>query len=228
MDEREQFYLVDVLIRGGWVMVPLVLCSLVSLAIIIERLLWGPRRERVIPPEFVGEVRRLILAGRLEEAHGLCRATNLSVARVIDAAIRNVGKPRGQIVEAVELVGRREVVRLRRFLGILGTIVPISPLLGLLGTVSGMIHIFSVIQFEGVGNAAALAGGISEALITTVTGLGIAIITLVFYRFFLHQSQKALMDMEEVALNIVDELSQFEQSSNQISRVEAPPSKRMP
>jgi biopolymer transport protein ExbB len=210
----EQNHLLDVLSRGGWIMVPLALCSIIALAVIVERILWGPRRSRVIPKKLLDEVWALINSGRLEEIIGLCRATDAALARIIISAVKNMNKPRNEIIEAIEMAGKKESARLERFLGILGTIAAIAPLLGLLGTVFGMIKTFTVIQIEGVGQSAQLAGGISEALITTATGLTIAIPTLIFYRYFLHEAKKITLEMEEISLAVIDELSSLNQQTS--------------
>lgn len=188
-------------------MIPLGLCSFAALTVIIERLVWGPNRRRVLPAAFLAEIDDLLSRRRFEELLGVCRVRNSALARLITTAIQHMHKPRNELRQTLESAGRREAIRLQRFLGILGTIAVISPLLGLLGTVFGMIQTFTVIQSEGIGNAAALAGGISEALITTATGLTIAIPCLVFYRFFIHQSRRLIIEMEGFALTVAEQLS---------------------
>jgi biopolymer transport protein ExbB len=188
-------------------MLPLALCSLVALAVILERLIWGPTRARVIPRDLEEETRRLMTLGRYEELTGICRGNKSPLARIILSVLKNAGRPRSDAVEAVKIQGKREVLELQRYLNVLGTIAAITPLLGLLGTVFGMIETFSVIQTQGVGNAEALAGGISEALITTAVGLSIAIPTLVFYRHFLQKAKKLVVDIESLAVDILDHVS---------------------
>jgi len=202
-------HLFQVLFKGGWVMLPLLLCSIIALGVILERIFWGPKKNNVLPERFIKEVKDLLSKGRYEQALGLCRAEGSSLSRIICAALKNVGRSREQILEATQSAGRREALVLQKNLGILGTIAAISPLLGLLGTVFGMINTFNVIQSQGVGNAQALAGGISEALITTAAGLTIAIPTLVFHRYFLHQSRQLVSDMEEITLHILDDIIQI-------------------
>lgn len=190
--------------QGGYLSVPLALCSLIAFAIVIERLLWGPSRARVIPPALEQETRRLMSEGKYDELRGICRAEKSPLARIILSVLRNAGRKRIEAIEAVQVQGKREVLELQRYLNVLGTIAAISPLLGLLGTVFGMIETFTVIQDQGVGNASALAGGISEALITTAAGLSIAIPTLVFYRYFLQKAKKLIVDIESLAVELLD------------------------
>ena len=198
--------MLEILQKGGWTMLPLALCSLVAMSVIVERLIWGPNRRRVLPQAFLAEIEDLLSRRRFEELLGVCRVRNSALARLITTAIQHRHKPRAELHQTLETAGRREAIQLQRFLGILGTIAVISPLLGLLGTVFGMIQTFTVIQSQGIGNAAALAGGISEALITTATGLTIAIPCLVFYRFFLHQSRRLIVEMEAFALRVSEQL----------------------
>lgn len=215
-----QYILLEMLSKGGWVMLPLLLCSLLSLAIIVERFVWGPRRKRVVPPALKEDIYRLIEGSRLEELVGLCRANNSPLSRIVLAALRKREHPRTEIVEAIEIAGRNEALALQRYVGLLGTIAAISPLLGLLGTVFGMITTFSVINTQGVGNAPALAGGISEALITTATGLTIAIPSLVFYRYFLQMSRRLVLQMETIALQVVDHLIKERDRSSENENIE--------
>jgi len=202
----EQYQFFDTLVKGGWVMIPLAVCSFVALAVIIERFYSGPRRSRVIPEGLFRDIEELIRQRRFAEAAGLCRANNTPLARISLAAVHNVDRGKDAVTEAVEAAGRKEAHRLQRFLGLLGTIAAVAPLLGLLGTVFGMITTFSVIEGEGVGNAQALSGGISAALITTATGLTIAIPSMIFHRFFVARSKSLIVEMEENAAKLVDEM----------------------
>jgi biopolymer transport protein ExbB len=207
-ESTNQYPLFGVLYKGGWVMVPLVLCSFISLAVVIERLIWGPNRRKILPQKLVQEVIKLIDGDRLDELLGLCRASNTPLARIILVALQNISRPRSEVMEAVEIAGRNEAMNLQRYIGALGTIASISPLLGLLGTVFGMIKTFAVVQSQNMGNPQALAGGIAEALITTAAGLTIGIPSLVFYRYFLGKTRKLVVEMESLAVQVVSKLSQ--------------------
>jgi biopolymer transport protein ExbB len=211
----ESLSLYSVLVKGGWVMLPIALCSLVGAAIIVERLVWGLKKARVIPRRLVEDVIVLIHAGKIDQAQSLCTRDNCAMGRLIGSALENAERPHDQLVEYVEIAGRRESQELQRFVGTLGIIAAVSPLLGLLGTVFGMIETFGLIGRDGVGNAQGLAGGIAEALITTASGLTVAIPCLVFYRLFVYQARALAIEMERISLRVVDALCKLQQSNGQ-------------
>ena len=189
--------------KGGYLMYPIMLCSILTMAILFERL-FALRRSRIIPEKFIIEVSDLVRQQRMEDAMTQCRLNNSSIARVLMAGISRHNKPRQQVKEAIEDVGRLEAAILERFLTILGTIAGIAPLLGLLGTVTGMIKAFNVISHAGIGNPQMLAGGISEALITTATGLSVAIPAFVFYKLLRSRVDKRILRMERVSIEVLD------------------------
>ncbi len=195
--------MLEFLMKGGVVMIPIALCSLISLAIFLDRLFYL-RRGKIIPPELVEEVEGLIRESKIQEAIYICRRSSSSMSAIILAGISNLGRPREIIKETIEEVGRREVASLGRFSTVLGTVASISPLLGLLGTVTGMIKVFQVISVQGVGNPGSLAGGISEAMISTAAGLVVAIPTLVIYRYFTSKVDMLVMEMEENSMSLVE------------------------
>lgn len=197
--------MIDIFIKGGVVMYPLALCSIIALAIILERL-WALRPSQIIPPKAVAELERLVRAEDLTRAIAYCQETRSSYGNILLSGLRNAGERRAVIKESLEEAGRQEVVHLERYLTLLGTIAAISPLLGLLGTVTGMIKIFNVISMAGVGNPGALAEGISEALITTAAGLIIAIPTLVMHRLFEGRIDRYVVELERFALVIVEHI----------------------
>ena len=195
--------MLEIIIAGGWLMAPILLCSTLSLAIIIERS-WSLRRRRVVP-EGVGQmVQEWAARHELDQRHLAQLRDNSPLGRVLAAALANRHRPREVIKEAVEDTGRHVVHELDRFLNTLGTIAGISPLLGLLGTVIGMIKVFSAIMLHGVGNANELAGGISEALITTAAGLTVAIPSYFFYRYFTGRVKAYVVSMEEQAIRLIE------------------------
>lgn len=189
--------------KGGVVMYPLALCSIFALAIFLERL-WTYHRVRRSVRQLVREVEPLAVRQRFEEAVAVCHRADGPLVPVFLATLRAAGRPRGQVKAVVEETGRREAAPLVRFLGLLGTLANIAPLLGLLGTVTGMIQAFNVIAIQGVGTPATLGGGISEALITTATGLTIAIPVLLAHRFLTSQVEQLALEMEEYSLRLVD------------------------
>ncbi len=193
--------------KGGYLMYPIMICSVLTLAILFERL-FALRRSRIIPDKFIIEVSDLVRQQRMEDALTQCRLNNSSIARVLMAGISRHNKSRQQVKEAIEDVGRLEAANLERFLTILGTIAGIAPLLGLLGTVTGMIKAFSVISHAGIGNPQMLAGGISEALITTAAGLTVAIPAFVFFKLLRSRVDKRILRMERVSIEILDLIDQ--------------------
>lgn len=200
-----QYPFIASLVKGGLVMVPLLACSLLAATVIVERLIWGPNRNRVMPEELQREAHRLLSLGRLAELQGICRADPSPLARILLAALRDPTRPRTEIVEAMEAVGKKEAFVLQKRLGILGTIAAVGPLLGLLGTVFGMISTFHVISEHGTGDPGLMATGISEALITTATGLTVAIPALLFYRYFLQRARHLIVEMEVIVLTLFEE-----------------------
>lgn len=195
--------MLEIILAGGWLMAPILLCSTLSLAIIIERF-WSLRRSNVVPVGVGEKVEALAARHELDLKHLNELRSGSSLGRVLAAALTNRHRSRDLIKEAVEDTGRHVVHELERFLNTLGTIAGIAPLLGLLGTVIGMIRVFSAIMIHGVGNANELAGGISEALITTAAGLTVAIPSYFFYRYFRGMVAEYVISMEEQAINLIE------------------------
>ncbi len=188
---------------GGWLMWPILACSVVALAIILERL-WSLRRRRVMPPGLMAQVWQWQRDQGLTPERIQALAQGSPLGRLLSAGLVNRNHSREVMKEAINDVGRQVVAQLERYLNTLGTIASVSPLLGLLGTVFGMIDIFTVIIDAGVGNPGVLAGGISEALLTTAAGLTVAIPSLMFHRYFNGRVNQFALAMEEEALNLVE------------------------
>ena len=195
--------MLEIIIAGGWLMAPIILCSILALTIITERF-WTLRRSRVVPHGIGEQVEDWAARHELDRRHIEQLRSESVMGRVLAAALINRHRSRDLIKEAVEDTGRHVVHELERFLNTLGTIAGISPLLGLLGTVIGMIKVFSAILVHGVGNANELAGGISEALITTAAGLTVAIPSFFFYRYFKGRVEEYVVSMEEQAINLIE------------------------
>lgn len=189
--------------KGGPLMYPILLCSVLALAIFLERLwtLFRLRRGTIL---LVREVESLVVKNKIDEALIVCQRAATPLARILIAALRSAGRPREQIKTVVEEVGSREAAPLERYLGLLGTIATISPLLGLLGTVLGMIEAFTVIATQGGGTPATLGGGISKALITTAAGLTVAIPTILLHKYLTSRVDRVILEMEEHSLHVVD------------------------
>lgn len=193
----------DLIGKGGIFIYPIVFCSIVALAVFLERL-WVLQRKHVIPSEFIRKVEDLLKKQKLSDAIFLCQADPSSIARVFFAGLKNAGRGMWLVKESIEERGGREAAILEKRVGILSTIASLTPLLGLLGTVSGMIKTFNVISLQGVGNPAPLAGGIAEALITTAAGLSVAIPTLVCYRIVKDKAESLIFEMEENSIKIIE------------------------
>jgi biopolymer transport protein ExbB len=188
---------------GGWVMVPLILCSIAALAIIGERL-WTLQTKFVIPSELLAKVEQLLEHRQFDAQQLLLLREGSPMGRVLAAGLVNRQHPRDIIKEAVEDAGRHVVPELERYLNALGTIAAISPFLGLLGTVLGMIQMFGGIGSHGLGDPSIVASGISQALIATASGLAVAIPSLMFYRYFRARVDGLLVDMEQEAVKLVE------------------------
>jgi len=195
---------VDVYVQaGGYLMIPILLFSVAAVAIVAERL-WSLQNKKIVPPSLVAQVWQWQKAGSLNEEHIDSLAKSSPLGRILAAGLSNLNHPREIMKETIEDTGRQVVHELERFLNSLGTIAAVTPLLGLLGTVVGMIKVFGEITEHGVGNPSVLAGGISEALITTAAGLIVAIPSLVLYRYLRGKVDALVLKMEEEALKMVD------------------------
>jgi len=194
----------EIVKSGGWLMVPIILCSIVALAIIGERL-WSLQRKRIIPKHLVAQIWHLQSKGGQLSSEQISTVRNSSpLGQVLASGLSNVNNSREVMKESIEETGRHVVHELERYMNSLGTIAAITPLLGLLGTVIGMIKVFSVITSQGVGNPAVLAGGISEALITTAAGLSVAIPALMAHRYFRGLIDSLVVYMEQEAIKMVE------------------------
>jgi biopolymer transport protein ExbB len=188
---------------GGWLMLPIIACSIVALAIVIERL-WSLQVRRVLPKNLVAQVWRWDKIHQLNDEHLKELQASSPLGSVLAAGIANRKQNREVMKESIEDTGRHVVHELERYLNTLGTIAAITPLLGLLGTVVGMIKVFATITTIGVGNPGALAGGISQALITTAAGMSVAIPALMFYRYFRGKVRMLVLRMEQEAMGMVE------------------------
>jgi biopolymer transport protein ExbB len=187
---------VAVIAKGGIVMIPLLICSLISLALTIERILfWAKLKSREVLREILTHVEQ----GEFDQALKLGKTSQQPIARVMAAGIahRNPAP-----AKAMEAAAQAEIPVLKRRLGVLDTIVTLAPLLGLLGTVVGMIGSFDVMADVGIGQPHAITGGVAEALIATATGLLIAILTLVSYNYFTARAEREMDQMEHFSSSL--------------------------
>ena len=196
----------EFLARGGPIMIPIALGSVTALAILFERL-WTLRRASIIPPRLVPAVTRLIHSGKYDDALEACSKNASPLARILQTCLRYRSLTRADIKEAVQDAGRREVTRMGRLIEALGAIATISPLLGLLGTVTGMIQAFRQVvsaSARGAIDPSRLANGIWEALITTAAGLSVAILAYIAYRYLNGRASRLAAEMEKNALILLD------------------------
>ena len=193
----------DLITSGGWLMVPILACSVASLAIILERL-WALQDRLISPPDLSRNIEALLQTGQLTRDKIAEIQTSSPLGKILAAGLVHLDQTTDAIRDANEEAGRHVVHDLERYLNALGTIASITPLLGLLGTVIGMIKVFATITAVGVGNPQALAGGISEALITTATGLAVGIPSLLFYRYFKGRVLELTVEMEQQAFRMLD------------------------
>ena len=195
----------ELVVAGGWLMLPIILSSIVMIAIAIERY-WSLRPSKVVPPTLLGQVWHWLKHNQLtkENIHQLRGSSALG--SILAAGISNSGHGREVMKDSIEEAAAQVIHGLEKHLAPLGTIAAVTPLLGLLGTVIGMIKVFTAIMIEGTGNAAVLAGGISEALITTAAGLTVAIPALIFLRYFERRVDTLVVDMEDKAIKLIDAL----------------------
>lgn len=192
----------EIIKAGGPVMWPILLCSVLAAAIILERF-WSLQERRIIPRELTDKAWKLVESGQLAEKHIVALAANSPLGQILAAGLANHHRTREHLKEAIEDTGRHVAHDLERFLDVLGTIAGIAPLLGLLGTVTGIINAFEAIQREGIGDPRVLSGGIGEALITTAAGLIVAIPALIGYRLLRRRVDRLVIEMEKESLRLV-------------------------
>lgn len=188
---------------GGWVMWPILLCSVAALAIVGERF-WSLQKKYVTPADLVPQARRWLQGNELDAARVNLLRDSSPLGRILAAGIINREHSREILKEAIEDAGRHVAPELERYLRTLGTIAAISPFLGLLGTVLGMIQMFSGIGQHGVGDPSIVADGIAQALLTTAAGLAVAIPSVIFYRYFRGRVNELLLDMEQEAIKLIE------------------------
>jgi biopolymer transport protein ExbB len=191
---------------GGPFMAPIILCSIAAVGILLERL-WTLQRKRVLPEDLIKKLSSFAEGGQVTPKIIEALEKNSPLGRVLAAALANRDRGREIMMERVQDTGRHVVHELERFLNTLGTIASISPLLGLLGTVTGIIRAFNAVMLGGMGDPRLLAGGISEALITTAGGLAVAIPSFIAFRYLRGKVERIVIDMEKIAVTFADSLN---------------------
>lgn len=184
-------------------MLPIILCSVIGVTVVSERF-WTLREKKVAPKNLLSDIRLVSKENLIDEAFLKKVRVSSPLGAVLASGIVNAARPRDEVKQIIEEVGRHVAFELARYLNILGTIASVAPLLGLLGTVFGMIEVFSVINVAGVGQAGELAGGISQALVSTAAGLAVAIPALMFHRYFLGRVEALVIAMEQEAIKLLE------------------------
>jgi biopolymer transport protein ExbB len=197
--------MLEIVRSGGWLMLPIIICSVISVAIILERL-WTLQPGRVLPKNLTRQVWTWVSKNELNPEHIKSLQDGSPLGEILAAGLTNRNNDREIMKESIEDAGRQVVHDLERYLNTLGTIAAVSPLLGLLGTVIGMVKVFAAITAHGVGDPTVLAGGISEALITTAAGLSVAIPSLIGYRYLHGKVDALVVQMEKEAVTLVEAL----------------------
>ena len=188
---------------GGWIMLPIVLCSIIAVAIVIERL-WTLRASRVSPPNLLAQVWQWIQDKQMSRDKLTKLRAGSPLGQILAAGLANSRHGREMMKESIQEAGVKVVNELERYLTPLGTIAAITPLLGLLGTVLGMIEIFGAFMDSGMANAPQLASGIAKALVTTAAGLFVAIPAVFFHRFLQRRVDELVVNMEQEAIKLVE------------------------
>jgi len=196
---------IELVTAGGWLMVLIMVCSVAVLAICIERL-YTLNPKKIAPPHLLATVWKQLKAGEMDAARLKNLKQSSPLGRILAAGLANAYHGRDVMKESIQEAAAHVIHELERYLNTLGTIAAIAPLLGLLGTVVGMIKVFAEIMAQGTGNASALAGGISEALITTAAGLTVAIPALVMHRYFVGRIDGIVVELEQETIKLVDAL----------------------
>jgi biopolymer transport protein ExbB len=203
----------ELVTAGGWLMIIIIACSVVAIAICIERF-YVLNRKRISPPHLLATVWKQLKAGEMDAGKLRTLRDSSPLGRILAAGLSNEHHGRDVMKESIEEAAGHVVHDLERYLNTLGTIAAIAPLLGLLGTVVGMIRVFAEIMSQGTGNASALAGGISEALITTAAGLSVAIPALVMHRYFSGRIDGIVVELEQQTIKLVDALHAREEGQD--------------
>lgn len=205
---EESLSLWELALKGGPVMVPIALCSVIAVYIIFERY-FAIRKSSKDDPNFMNNIRDFISNGNIDSARSLCRNTDSPIARMIEKGISRIGKPLGDIEKSIENIGNIEVVKMEKGLSLLATVAGAAPMLGFLGTVTGMIKAFYNMSKAGKTiEIGLLSGGMYEAMVTTVAGLIVGIFALVSYNLLSAMVQKVVFKMENSSIEFMDLLQE--------------------
>lgn len=197
--------MLEIVIAGGWLMIPIIICSIAVIAISVERF-WTLSPEKIAPRNQLGQVWNQIQSNQMDADRLKELRRSSPLGRILAVGLSNSRHGRDVMKDSIEEAASQVIHEMERFLSVLGTIASIAPLLGLLGTVFGMITVFNEIMLQGTGNASVLAGGISQALITTAAGLSVAIPAMISHRYFQRRVDALVVFMEQESVKLVDAL----------------------
>jgi biopolymer transport protein ExbB len=197
----------DLVLLGGWTMIPLAILSVMTIYIFVERFLMI---QKALKDErnFMVKVKEYLVEGKIDAARALCSQTNNPAARMVEKGISRIGKPMKDIVSSIENVGKLEIYQLEKRMGFLATVAGAAPMIGFLGTTLGMIKTFHALKFEKTIELANISGGIMEAMVTTVAGLIIGIIAFMAYNFMVSKVDKVIHHMEGASIEFLDLLNE--------------------
>jgi len=196
----------DLVLQGGWAMIPLAILSVMTIYIFVERLL-SINKSLKDEKGFMVEVKSLLMNGKVDDARRLCAATHNPAARMVEKGISRIGKPMRDIVSSIENVGKLEIYQLEKRLSFLATTAGVAPMIGFLGTTLGMVKTFNAMKFNGV-EIANLSGGIMEAMVTTIAGLVVGIIAYGAYNYLVTRVDKVIHSMEGASIEFLDLLNE--------------------
>ncbi|MCF8242143.1 MAG: MotA/TolQ/ExbB proton channel family protein [Melioribacteraceae bacterium] len=204
--------LFTILLKGGWVLLPILIASIVAVAIIVDRYL-VLRKSKMNVPAFLVKIRSILKKKDINAAMQFCRDDKSPTANIVRKGLKKYRFGHERVKEAIESAGRQEISKLERGLSVLATISGVAPLLGFLGTVTGMISAFMKIEdLQGAANPSDLAGGIWEALLTTAFGLAVGIVAFTFYNYLVSSINKLVLDMEVISNDVVDQLEEMQKN----------------
>ncbi len=203
----EELHFIDLLFKGGWVMIPLGLLAFLGLVIFIERYI-TIRKSSKNETNLLFQIRQNIQEGRLESAMALCKNTQSPLARMLEKGLRRIGRPIKEIEGAIENTGRLEVAKLEKNIGVLGIIAGIAPMLGFVGTIIGVITIFREVSTQGSIEIGTISGGLYVKMITSATGLIIGIMAYVLYHILNMMVERIILKMETDAIDFIDLLEE--------------------
>jgi biopolymer transport protein ExbB len=206
--EQQALSLFDLLLKGGWIMIPIALLSVITIYIFIEKMM-VIRAASKTPDSFMDQIKILVMNGDIMGARSLCARENTPIARMVEKGIARIGSPLKNIEASIENVGKIELYRLEKNISILATAAGAAPMIGFLGTVTGMIQAFmNIAQIRGQVTPSDLSTGIYEAMITTAAGLAVGLVAYLAYNYLVTRIQKVVHSMEYTSINFIDLLQE--------------------